>query len=212
MRDTVDRSKEIFPFFLHFIEREPVSFLHLFLQKYLQYYLRVLQIYFVIFLSILNQFQFPLCKNQTSKLVCHLIQSIRVFTQSHLIFFSVTKFLTPCILLMYNIVTTWTYFLLKWMQLTTQADVTPWTLVTFMVRNVRLEMSAPQYRTLIQKSTSLDLSDILSQRPFSYSALNPKVPSGHYKRRVPKLADDDMMKYSKFCSQMWQSGYQWWSH
>lgn len=36
MRDTVDRSKEIIPFFLHFIEREPVSFLHLFLQKYLQ--------------------------------------------------------------------------------------------------------------------------------------------------------------------------------
>lgn len=29
MRDTVDRLKEIIPFFLHFIKREPVSFLPL---------------------------------------------------------------------------------------------------------------------------------------------------------------------------------------
>lgn len=48
---------------------------------------------------------------------------------------------------MYDIVTTWTYFLLKLIQHTTQADIIPRRLITFMVRNVMLEMSAPQYRT-----------------------------------------------------------------
>lgn len=61
-------------------------------------------------------------------------------------------------------------------------------LVTLTVRNVMLEMSAPHYRTLIQESAPLDLSGILPQRPLIYFALNPKVPSGHGKRRVPKLA------------------------
>lgn len=71
---------------------------------------------------------------------------MRVILQSHLIFASVTKLQTPFIL-MYDIVTTWTYFLLKLIQHTTQADIIPRRLITFMVRNVMLEMSAPQYRT-----------------------------------------------------------------